>query len=327
MTAARKGLRHGAYLWFAGFFGLPVLFATALSWLVLGGYLSSPPFVLVEARTTYLAYTVRRVDPSRLAVIDAILTGDLGGCGGMVGAARRISAAIAPKEDTVIEYAWLPGWVTIRLNAPPGNPPVLETAGGDSCPLPEQTLLAVPAGSMADQLPHVVLGHGEIGAEIAVALPPERPRPPVIGPSPPGFENLFAANAAAPGPVLLSGTARLFGRTGTLLGRGEVFPIGDGEFVLPRGSRLTAPEGAAMAGTLTLSPDRDALDVQVTVDAADLLLFRTGEFNQAEVLAAGAVARAFGDPSLGPILLIVAIVGFVLPVGFGISTLIREAQG
>lgn len=307
---------------------LGLMLMTGMLWLVL----TTPPLVVIEAQTGFVSYRVQRQEVSAMALEGAEVTDVSSFCAAGLDDAGRVFSIVSPQAGATVEYRWIPGMVMIRLSAAPGGQTLVENAKGTQCLASGDLTFLVPAAAL-DRLPPLpVLGGGQIGAEQGVptlsnSLPPCAD-PALAGR---GCLNNGAREIAvepASNPAMRRASARLFGRTSMPFTGGQLYPITDGEFLVPAGGRLEAAnDEAPFIGSVTLDNAASTLQVQVTIEADNLRLYRVGQNDQAEILAAGIVARAISDPSLGPALIFVAIIAFMLQVAIGLRGILKDAWG
>lgn len=294
---------------------------TVLLWLG-----SSAPLVFVEARATYVRYEIQREDVSLLALREAIVQRANGLCDSILDNKGLFTGLVRSPVGTTVEYTWHKNFAQISLtpgrsekfDAEPG-PTIVDREGQPPCTLEtERVVFLISHEGMSRILPLPILGKGEIGVELGV---PNRPEP--------GDLDLTLASGIeleqAPGHLILEGTARVMGRTSLWWDDGKLFPIADSDFIIPRGSRLvSSEENSPLVGNLVLARNSSAFDIEVSTEAHELKLFRFGQNQQTESFAVGAIARAFGDPSLAPILFLLGLVAIMLPIYFGFEAMIRE---
>ena len=175
-------------------------------------------------------------------------------------------------------------------------------------------------------------GRGQIGAELGVPTLPGLPS---------ACRNIALAGhrcvdnglheipvTATSDRTLHRATAKLFGRTSAPFSGGQLYPITSDEIPIPGGSRLeTNNEDTPFIGSVGLSGDGMSLLTQVTVEADSLRVYRVGRTEQAEVLATGAIARAIGDPSLWPLLILTAIIAYLLQLAINLRGIFKDAAG
>jgi hypothetical protein len=315
----------------AGAFAALMLALTALVWAS-----GTAPMVIVDVRATQVSYTIQRPPLSQLPLRGAIVARADGFCDALLDEKGRLTALVAAPKDTMVTYIWHRNFVQITLSPPLLNkadpeswaPVSVEKAGAPRCVLAAASAtFLLPHAAMRDLPPLPILGQGNIGAELGIPPAPEASdlkREIAVRGTPARKVKIHAA----PGHLLLGGTARVMGRTSLWWDSGKLFPVADSDFIIPRGSRLSSnASGAPLIGNLVLADGADAFDIQVTTEAKDLSIHRMGANAQEEALAFGALARSFGDPSLAPILIPVAIVGFLIQIFFGLEAMIRERWG
>lgn len=329
MNVLKWGVRR-LWLVLGGTVFLPVLLGIMGMGAVLLLAVGKPPLVLIDAETGFLSYRVQREDLSSIVLRGAEVTDTASFCGAGLDAAGKVNALVRPGAGTTVEYHWLPDQVKITLQSDPANRALIEGEDGTQCRAASGFLtFLLPAKVLQRRPPLPVLGSGQIGVELGV--------PTFVAPLAAcrsedlkgqtcidnGRHEVPVANE--PNPTLHRATARLFGRTSMLFSGGQLYPITDGVFPIPGGSRLQASqETAPFIGSVTLSDDGLSLRAQVTVEADNMRLFRAGQTQQAEVLATGVIARAFSDPSLGPLLILATVIAFFLQVAVGVRSIVRR---
>lgn len=303
-------------------FGLVLVFLTVVLWLT-----SSAPLVVVEARATYAKYVVQREELSLLALRDTIIYRAKGLCAGILDENGRFTGLVRSPVSTTVEYFWHRNFVQINLTRGPSDisaePISIDRKGKPACRLETQNVvLLVPHSEMNNLRPFPILGTGEIGFELGV---PNRPSAGELELELLGSDIVVRR---APVGMLIEGSAHVMGRTSLWWDSGKLFPVANSNFTIPRGSRLVSSnESSPLVGNLVLADPPNAFNIQVTTEARDLKLFRFGQSQQVETFAVGAIARAIGDPSLAPILFLLAMAGLLLPVYFGFEEMFRERRG
>ncbi len=305
--------------------------------LMLGGMLllaaGKPPLVLIEAETGFLSYRVQREDLSGIA-LDGAEVREIGSfCPAGLDEAGKVRALVRPVYGTTVEYHWLPGMVMIRFLSESGTPALVENASGEQCQAAEADLTFLVTAEALQRVPPLpVLGRGQIGAELGVPTLPSLV-PSCEGAALAGYQCIYNGLYEIPLTVtsdrtLHRATARLFGRTSAPFSGGQLYPVDSGEIPIPGGSRLEANrDDAPFIGSVGLSGDGRSLLVQVTVEAENLKVYRVGQTEQAEVLATGIIARAIGDPSLWPLLILAAIIAYLLQLAINVRGIYKDAAG
>lgn len=284
------------------------------------------PVALIRAESTFVAYEVQRGPASNFALHEAQLLDQSQVCDGILNGAGRFSGLVAPGQGNRVSYTYHRSHLLIILEIPKGTAaPELTVEGQKVCKVPGDSLsFLVPNEVLDRHLPFPIVGRGEIGAELGIQTAPAEAVTQIhVDDGHGGF-----IIHRAPGPLLMGATVRLFGRTSTLSGPGQLYPIPDAEFQIPRGSRLSSTEDTStMVGTVTAVAGNTALDVEVTLEASEVLIYRIGQRDQVERLAVGAFARTFSNPSLVPILIAVAIFGFIIQLLCALDGVIRDKAG
>lgn len=317
--------------------GGTMLLPLAAGILILGGMLllvaGKPPLVLIEAETGFLSYRVQREDLSGIALDGAEVREISSFCPAGLDEAGKVRALVRPVYGTTVEYHWLPGMVMIRFLSESGAPALVENAGGEQCRAAEADLTFLVSAEALQRVPPLpVLGRGQIGAELGV------PTLPGLVPSCEdaelaGYQCIYNGLHEIPvtatsDRTLHRATAQLFGRTSAPFSGGQLYPIASGEIPIPGGSRLEAHlQDAPFIGSIGLSGDGRSLLAQVTVEAESLRVYRVGQTEQAEVLATGIIARAIGDPSLWPLLILAAIIAYLLQLAINLRGIYKDAAG
>lgn len=317
--------------------GFTMILPLASGLLLLVGMLflvaGKPPLVLIEAETGFLSFRVQREALSVMALDGAEVREIASFCPAGLDEAGKVRAIVRPAFGTTVEYHWLPGMVMIRFLSENGDPALVESAGGEQCRAAEANLtFLVPAEALQRVPPLPVLGRGQIGAELGVPTLPGLPS---------ACRNIALAGhrcvdnglheipvTATTDRTLHRATAKLFGRTSAPFSGGQLYPITSDEIPIPGGSRLeTNNEDTPFIGSVGLSGDGMSLLTQVTVEADSLRVYRVGRTEQAEVLATGAIARAIGDPSLWPLLILTAIIAYLLQLAINLRGIFKDAAG
>lgn len=293
---------------------------TLLTWaaaLMIGG----TPLVLISARSNFVSYDVNRPVNSAFSVPGVYfrdaerLCPDLSGADG-----NWLPVMISPPQAARISYSWNPGWALVTVDLENANGPlVVERREYPPCQITERmTRFVIRAETLATMAPLPILGPGEIGREIPRAIMPDGASTSIVNEI--GQGEVFARSATA---TLWGGTLRVFGRTAVAWNKGQLYPVPDSEYLIPRGARLvTAGAEDAFTGSVVFPADGQAgFDVEVTVNSESLVLFRPGPESQRETFATGIVARAFADPSSARLLLALAIFVFIFQVVVGALTL------
>ena len=317
--------------------GFTMILPLASGLLLLVGMLflvaGKPPLVLIEAETGFLSFRVQREALSVMALDGAEVREIASFCPAGLDEAGKVRAIVRPAFGTTVEYHWLPGMVMIRFLSENGDPALVESAGGEQCRAAEANLtFLVPAEALQRVPPLPVLGRGQIGAELGVPTLPGLPS---------ACRDIALAGhrcvdnglheipvTATTDRTLHRATAKLFGRTSAPFSGGQLYPITSDEIPIPGGSRLeTNNEDTPFIGSVGLSGDGMSLLTQVTVEADSLRVYRVGRTEQAEVLATGAIARAIGDPSLWPLLILTAIIAYLLQLAINLRGIFKDAAG
>lgn len=269
------------------------------------------PVALINAQSTYVTYEVQRGPASNFTLRGAQLRDTTQVCDGILDSKGRFTGLVAPGQGSQVSYTRHKSHLLITLESPPGTSPAELTVEGKAvCKVPGDRLnLLIPNEMLDRHLPFPIVGRGEIGAELGIQAAPMPAQESVeVDDGRGGF-----SVRQAPGHLLVGATVRLFGRTSTLSGTGQLYPIPDAEFQIPRGSRLSSTsETSTMVGTIMADQRDSALDIEVTLEASEVLIYRIGQRDQVERLAVGAFARSFSNPGLVPILVAIAIFGFIL---------------
>lgn len=302
-----------------GFVAVSAVLTAVIFWSVRNYFLDHVPIALINARSNFITYEIQRDTVSKFLVHGAEVSDPAAFCEGFLDADNRFTGLVAPRKGTRVSYMRHRSHLQITMDTPEGSPaPELSVKARPDCSMSGKRLvLLVPENRLDEHQPFPVIGRGEIGAELA------SPGLPATG------EVRFPANTVrrAPGPLLFGATVRLFGRTATLMGDGQLYPISGAEFVVPRGSRLaTSTLDSSLVGTVMAKADDEALDIEVTVEATELQLYRVGAGSQVESLGAGAVAQAFGNPGLVSILTCIAIFSFLVQTLCSLAGLIPEKR-
>lgn len=326
MIARWLGLQ---WRWLAG--GLLLLVPVVIGLLILKAMLS-PPLVLIEAETGFLSYQVQREDLSSIALVAAEVTEVAAFCAAGLDEEGKVRAVVRPSVGTTVEYHWLPGFIMVRMFSETLPSALVEGEDGMQCRAEsDQLTFLLPAETLHRMAPLPVLGTGQIGAELGVPTLPSE-----ISPCRwPAFAGKSCIdNGHHEIPVMTSArsslhraTARLFGRTSMPIGEGRLYPITDGNFAIPGGARLEAGMVTSpFIGSVTVSGDGLSLRAEVTVAADDMRLYRVGHSQQAESLAAGAIARSINDPSLGPLLFFLALFPVALQIWINMRALLKKGD-
>ncbi|NUB46602.1 hypothetical protein GEU84_019600 [Fertoebacter nigrum] len=284
------------------------------------------PVALISAQSTFVTYEVQRGPASNFTLQGAQLRDRSQVCEGILDGTGRFTGLVAPGQGNRVSYTHHRSHLLITLDIPPGTSAAELTVEGHAvCKVQGDTLnLLVPNEVLDRHLPFPIVGRGEIGAELRIQTAPVQAQDLIqVDDGHGGF-----SVRRAPGPLLMGATVRLFGRTSTLSGTGQLYPIPDAEFQIPRGSRLSSTEEpSTMVGTVTAAADDFALDVEVTLEASEVLIYRIGQRDQVERLAVGAFARSFSNPGLVPILVAIAIFGFILQLLCALDGVVRDKRG
>lgn len=290
------------------------------------------PMIALEVRSNFVSYTVGRQAIAAIAVRDAVVSDRdralLCGYGTTDEKGTRLTARIMPSEGDVVEYIWNKGFVIIRFRTPPeksGPHLDLQVQKQPICKIDNELSLYLFDADLAKMPPLPLVGPGQIGVELGL-----QPVPPQTEGALPGWLTKQAPSGAALGisttRLLLDGTARVYGRT-NLGSDGNLYPIPDSDFRLPRGSRLTTVDGAWLTGTVTLATVDEGFDVRATTESQQLRLYRIGGQEQAETFATGVLSRAFRDPSTAPFLLFVGIFVIVVQILLALAAIDKKEPG
>lgn len=322
-----RGLAGGFAVWTRPIaFVLASACLTGLIFLLVRFYvLELPPIAVVDARSMFVTYEVQRERVSSFVVHDAQVTDRALFCDGLLDENGQFTGLVSPREGTHVSYTRHFSHLQIMLDVPEGKAgPVLSIDGRPDCEvIGEKLVLLVRENRLALHQPFPIMGRGEIGVELGVPLAPD----PSAGLARIGDGKDAFIVKRSPGPLLLGATVRLFGRTATLYGTGQLYPISGAEFHVPLGSRLASDvPSSSLAGYVRVMEGDEAMDVEVTLEAAELKLYRVGPREQAETLASGAVARAFGNPGLAPFLIAVAIFSFIVQILCALDGVIPERR-
>ena len=297
---------------------------TLMAWaaaLMIGG----TPLVLISARSNFVSYDVNRPVNSAISVPGVYfrdagrLCPDLSGADG-----NWLSVLISPPQGARISYSWNPGWALVTVDLPQAEaqakePLVVERREYPPCQITQRrTSFVIRAETLAKMAPLPILGPGEIGREIASATMPDGASTSIVNER--DQNEVFVRSATG---TLWGGSLRVFGRTAVAWNTGQLYPVPDSEYLIPRGARLiTAGREDTFTGTVIFPADgQEGFDVEVTANSESLVLFRPGPESQRETFATGIVARAFADPSSARLLLALAIFVFIFQVVVGAVTL------
>lgn len=302
-----------------GFVAVSALLTGAIFWSVRSYFLDQVPIALINARSNFISYEMQRDTVSKFLVHGAEVSDPAAFCEGFLEAGNRFTGLVAPQKGTKVSYFRHGSHLQITLDTPKDLPaPELSIKSRPDCRMTgRQLVFLIPEERLDEHLPFPIIGRGEIGAELA------SPSLPTTG------ETRFPTVTVdrAPGKLLFGATVRLFGRTTTLLDDGQLYPISGAEFVVPRGSRLaTSNPESSLVGSVLARTDDEALDIEVTIEATELQLYRVGADSQVESLGAGVVAEAFGNPGLVSILTCIAIFSFLVQTLCSLAGLIPEKR-
>ncbi len=311
-----------------------LLIALVISGLIFGAIILTTgwgsPMIALEVRSNFVSYTVGRPAIAAIAVQDAVVSDRdralLCGYGKTDEKGTRLTARIMPSQGDIVEYVWNKGFAIIRFRSPPektGPHLDMQVQKQPICKIDSELSLYLFDANLTEMPPLPLVGPGQIGAELGMQPVPSQTKsdlPTWLTQQAPADAELGVSNTR----LLLDGTARVYGRT-NLGSDGNLYPIPDSDFNLPRGSRLTTVDGTWLTGTVTLATTGEGFDVRATTEAQQLRLYRIGSQEQAETFATGVLSRAFRDPSAAPILLFVGI--FVVVVQILLALAAIEKKG
>lgn len=224
-----------------------------------------------------------------------------------------LTALLAPAQGTRVEYIWAPRTVSLRYSGKSGATGPFLTVIRDGLPDCQVSgrdfVVILPHAAMADIAPLPILGAGRIGVETVAAQPPQQVQPRLL--PVPGGQAIEAVPSA--GNFLHGGRVSVYGRT-SRASRPAVFRVSEADFQIPRGSRVdfglgaeTAGAGAGagdvLRGTAVLASPGPGLSVQAVTNASDV---QVSGITGVTTFAAGAVVTAVSDPTIAPLLLVVA---------------------
>ncbi|MEM9779763.1 MAG: hypothetical protein AAF813_07580 [Pseudomonadota bacterium] len=299
------GLLCTAFLAFVGFLAIPRLIGV------------NTPEIFADVRANYVKYEVTRSRLSALALRDVLLIRPAAECGAPND--RSMTALVTPPTGAEVEYFSLPDFVQVTIRAEGSDAPILvDIEGQPECSITGVLTVLIPLESVQKNQPLPILGSVEIGRELGV---PTRPTPGDLRVVLNG--GLIVDRPAS--NVLLGGNAWVFGRSSDRWDGGRLYPVGEAIPIL-RGTRLSFESGETVAGNVMRTEADSAFNIQFTVSVANLKIHRPGQENQVESLAVGSISRAFGDPTLAPLLISLAVASFIINLAFGFFALSRDIR-
>lgn len=252
---------------------------------------SSPPYIVVDADTEFLAYRVVRPELASVPLVDARMSVESPDCAGFADpASGTITALLTPDAGAVVQYRWSPTRVSISLKKEGDHVGVLRVYDESVCDLAAaQVRFDMPAPTVESPAarPLPIAGPAEIGTEFGEQLAPR-----------PGVARVFDLNSG--------GTLKVFGRATLPPFRGSIYPAGNVVFPIPAGSRVTSGSGSLSSSAPndhsswygTAEVAADGFRVSITTETDEVFVFRPGFGSQKQVFSVGLLARMFGDPSV-----------------------------
>ncbi|SHF37458.1 hypothetical protein SAMN05444279_13223 [Ruegeria intermedia] len=296
-----KDISRGRFLWL-GIAAAILLMTTATVWLRF--FFQAPPVVFVSVRSNHIEYQVKRPALARLAIVDGTWVGPETDCTRVtLSRGRAYTLLLMPAAGAQVEYLSLPTDILITVTPNEGDGVrVLNSSLGMGCDIKDTVSVLIAEEDFARNQPFPVFGPVEIGSDTSRTEPPRHTFRWQLTP-----ERIVET---IPVRFVQGGQARLFGR---LDWRGQLYPVIDGDFPIPRGSRIEFASDD-VSGSIVRAADEPIFDIQFTVEATAMRVFRPGKTQQHETFATGLMARAFSDPILSVIFLVLGISGFLLSI-------------
>ncbi|MFW8635299.1 hypothetical protein [Cribrihabitans pelagius] len=314
--------RRGAVLFVVAGLVVTVLFALLLKVAVTWLLSAAKPVLFADVRTNHVSFTADRSQLAILPLRNAILIAPSDLCEAAEEEEKlgdqdpRLTARITPPTGATVEYFALPEFIQINIRPKAAKDQILVESQGANCRLSERLTVLLPNETLRRNQPLPVFGRLEVSQEIGM---PPRPDP----------GDLEAATPAGtqverlPRFFIHGGTAQIFARSSSPLDSGKLYPVAESSFPIVRGSRIEVA-GGEVSGTVMRLPGEPAMNLQFTVNAEELKIFRPGSDQQSEVIAVGPIARAFGDPTIAPFLVAFLVISFFLQLGFGFFSLCMD---
>mmetsp|Transcript_28896 Transcript_28896/g.55088 ORF Transcript_28896/g.55088 Transcript_28896/m.55088 type:complete len:354 (-) Transcript_28896:355-1416(-) len=239
----------------------------------------TPPYVVIEANTTYLEQIVDRPAATRFKLGSLHSIRSSGTCGRISSdgatseALEGVLAEISPAKGAEVSFRWRPEGAAILIKNAGQTGSVGRLSGEKSCDLGSDATLRVA-------LPD---------ANAIVALP-------ISGPVSLGAET-------ASTDYFLGGQISIYGRALLYPYKGALYPATDQSITLAEGGRLSSAlqyrDGESWYGAARLTEVGFA--VSATTETAQLAIIRAGESRETEPIAVSLLARLFKDPSVAPL--------------------------
>ncbi|MFW8595540.1 hypothetical protein [Cribrihabitans neustonicus] len=282
---------------------------------------AAKPVLFADVQTNHVSYKADRSHLAILPVRGALLVAPDGVCGVVEEEADgrkvpRLTARITPPTGATVEYFALPGLIQINIRPESAEERILVEGQGANCQVQGRMTVLLPDEILRQNLPLPVFGRLEVSQEIGM---PSRPDPGDLQ----VVTSFGEMVQRLPRYFIHGGTAQILGRSSSPLDSGKLYPVAESSFPIVRGSRIEV-SGGEVSGNVMRRPGEAAMDLQFTVNAEELKLFRPGSHQQSEVIAVGPIARAFGDPTIAPFLVAFLVVSFFLQLCFGFYTVFAE---
>lgn len=264
----------------------------------------SPPVLFVSVKSNHLEYRVKRPVLARLAIVGGLWIRPEVKCRGVaLSRGDRHTFLLSPPPGSKVEYLSLPQHIQVSVTPEQGDKVrLLNTRKRMGCDLDGTVSVLIPVSEVARNQPFPVFGPVTIGSDAARNEPPPHEYLRKLTPK--------LEVETIPVRFIESGRVKMFGRIEWLR---QLYPVGDAEFPIPRGSRIEF-DAEDVSGSVIRAPDGAVFDIQFTVESSAMRVFRPGKSQQYETFATGLVVRAFSDPVLSVIFLVVGLSGFLLTI-------------
>ena len=228
----------------------------ALTWVAIWFFfVSGTPVVFVQVKSNYVEFDVQRAQLSVFAFRDVIVVEPENPCDGFeLARGGSLTALVSPPTESTVTYVSHPEFVQITVRPTDGGAGILVDRAGSTCEINEPFVLLIRNADMIRNQPLPLLGNVQIGREIGVPTRPEA-------------DDLTARLTdeltveRIPGPLLLEGKAEVFGRSARPLGGRQLYPVPNGVFPIPRGSRLVFRSEEA-AGSVIRRDGQGFMDIE-----------------------------------------------------------------
>nr|WP_321467678.1 hypothetical protein [uncultured Desulfobulbus sp.] len=248
--------------------------------------------VTISADSEYLKYRVKRVTLSKVIISDFYVDQKINNCN--INDNFTLSGLIEPGLNSEVTYRYSGNNLSIYIASNAKNKSYISFKDGDRCALPDSiSFISSKKGQELDKgYPLPVAGPGQIGIEI-------------------GSQALDFANSKDKSVINLlhGGKLQIFGRAFGILDKKNktLFPIKDGSYELPPGSRLSSEKIYEKDTDNRVNDDslyglalikEKYLQIFLTTESNSIKLFRAGRSEDSEIIGIRIFSQLFNDPRI-----------------------------